>query len=66
MTDNKNKLESNLYDDLIDVQYDIVWKLHLLIESDWDSKTLKEKLHQLVKQNYNLLDEIDLIEEVKK
>lgn len=49
----------HLFDDLADNHNDMVWKLHLLIESDWDSPTLKEKLRQLVKDNQTIWNEIE-------
>ena len=38
----ESEQEKELYGELVDIQNDIVWKLNILIEADWDSKTVKE------------------------
>tara|TARA_R110002020_G_scaffold366372_1_gene578442 strand:+ start:237 stop:437 length:201 start_codon:yes stop_codon:yes gene_type:complete len=55
--------EKELYGELVDIQNAIVWKLNILIEADWDSKTVKEKLRQLLKDNDRITDEIESFED---
>ena len=55
----KSRHEEDLYNDLTDNSNEVLWKLHLLIESEWDSNTLKQKLEWLVKDNQTLWDEIE-------
>jgi hypothetical protein len=59
MTDWKSRQEEDLYNDLTDNSNEVMWKLHLLIESEWDSNTLKQKLEGLVKDNRTIWDEIE-------
>jgi hypothetical protein len=59
MADFKSRHEEDLYNDLTDNSNEVLWKLHLLIESEWDSNTLKQKLEWLVKDNQTLWDEIE-------
>ena len=59
----ESEQEKELYGELVDIQNDIVWKLNILIEADWDSKTVKEKLRQLLKDNDRIRDEIESFED---
>ena len=59
----ESEQEKELYGELVDIQNDIVWKLNILIESDWDSNTVKEKLRQLLKDNDRIRDEIESFED---
>ena len=59
MADFKSRHEEDLYNDLTDNSNEVLWKLHLLIESEWDSNILKQKLEWLVKDNQTLWDEIE-------
>jgi len=58
-----SKQEEQLYTDLDDIQCSIVWKLNILIEADWDSNTVKEKLRQLLKDNDRIINEIESLED---
>ena len=59
MTEWKSRHEEDLYNELTDNSNEVIWKLHLLIESEWDSNTLKQTLEGLVKDNHTLWDEIE-------
>ena len=47
--DNKQR-ESVLYDELFDIQYDIIEVVEHLVNAEWDSPTLKQKISELLKQ----------------
>ena len=47
--DNKQR-ESVLYDELFDIQYDIIEIVEHLVNAEWDSPTLKQKISELLKQ----------------
>jgi len=57
--------EDRLWDELFDTKDKAVDQLKILIETEWDSKTVKNKLIGLVSTFNNLIDEIG-IEEKKK
>lgn len=57
----KNK-EDSLWDELFDTKDKAVNQLKILIETEWDSKTVKNKLIGLVSTFDKLIDEIGIEE----
>jgi len=53
---NDEKRESALYDELFDIQYDIVEVLEHLVNAEWDSFTLMNKITELLKQK-NMIEQ---------
>jgi hypothetical protein len=53
---NDEKRESALFDELFDIQYDIVEVLEHLVNAEWDSFTLMKKIEELLKQK-SLIDQ---------
>ena len=65
-SDKYNKLdkrETELYNEITGIQWDIIWKVRSLIEINFDSDTLKSKLVTLVKSHSHLDSEIWKIRE---
>jgi len=65
-SDKYNKLdkrETELYNEITGIQWDIIWKVRSLIEINFDSDTLKSKLITLVKSHSHLDSEIWKIRE---
>jgi len=56
--DKLDKRESELYNEITDIQWDIIWKVRSLIEINFDSDTLKSKLITLVKSHSHIDSEI--------
>ena len=53
--------EDSLWDELFDTKYEAVNQLKILIETDWDSKTVKNKLIGLVSTFDRLNHEINKV-----
>ena len=60
---NTERSKDQLYDEQFDIEWELYQKLGVLIEAEWDSNTLKQKVESLYKQYYNVRHEIFLIEE---
>jgi len=56
--DKLDKRETELYSEITDIQWDIIWKVRSLIEINFDSDTLKSKLVTLVKSHSHIDSEI--------
>ena len=52
------KRESVLHDELFDIEYDIIQVLENLINAEWDSSTLQNKIVGLMKQKFVIEKEL--------
>ncbi len=58
----ENKQEEALYNEKFDIEWDIFTKLDALIEAEWDSNTLKQRIVALLKQLHDIHHELDQLD----
>ncbi len=56
---NKKSVD-NLFDEIFDVEVETLGLVDILIEAEWDSNIVKQKIHVNMKERYRLLEEIDI------
>jgi len=62
-----NNKEQRLWDELHETKDEAIYQLKILIEAEWDSKTVKNKLIALVETFHTLNHEIGKVEkEIKE
>ncbi len=66
MSATKNEKLDSLFDDLSDLEYEVMTNIRYLIKAKWDSPTVKNDIEKLNKQRNKLWDEIELLEEREK
>ena len=54
------KSVENLLDEIFDIEAEILDIVDILIEAEWDSNIVKQKIHVNMKQRYRLMEEIDI------
>ena len=54
------KAVDNLFDEVWDVEAEILDVVDVLIEAEWDSNIVKQKIHVNMKERYRLMEEIDI------
>jgi hypothetical protein len=52
-----------LYDELCENQWELVFKVDALIQAEWDSPTLKKQISEIVKHHWRINDEITSVED---
>lgn len=58
----ENKQEEALYNEKFDIEWKIFTKLDALIETEWDSNTLKQKIIELLNQLHKIHHELDRLD----
>lgn len=53
----KKQEEDALHNELLDTEYELLQKVHILIKCKWDSDTIKLEIEKLAKQHSELWDE---------
>ncbi len=69
MTEKTNGQEQQLYDELFELEFDVMYDLDSLIHAEWDSPTLQIRLKKQVKAYFEIqsaLDDFQKKNEVKK
>lgn len=54
--------ETALFDEMVDVEYEMANQLRILIDAEWDSDTVKTKLQKIMKDFEKLNEEIEKLD----
>ena len=65
MSVTKTEKNDALFDDLLDVELEIITGVNNLMNAEWDSPTLKGEIETLNKERNRIYSEIELLEKKK-
>lgn len=66
MSATKEQKIDSIFDEMTDLEFDIMTNIGYLIKAKWDAPTVKHETEKMNKHRINLWNEIDLLEEREK